>query len=138
MVTQQPPPIQFRPGDPLGRWIDEFAARWKLTPNETARHLAALAASGLSVAHHSLVVELVNAQKGQISGPHDFTRGCEQIKNAINSANLAREGLRKAKMNQEECSAFVKRFVEQVVHVGRARRSQAQEKLKQKATVRRT
>src|SRR5262249_51365984 len=79
-------PIQFRPGTFFQRRLDRLASEWDLSVNETAKRLALLAASGLSLDDFDLVTRL-----GEVVGAEgDFGRCCEQIFVAVDSANQAR------------------------------------------------
>jgi hypothetical protein len=121
--TKQPPPIQYRPGPLLGRWLADLAAAWKVKDNEAARLLAALAACRLNVGLYKLLKELADALTSGGKGP-DFVLACNHLRTAIDSANRARQDLRKAPLNEVKVLAFIKRTVRDAVSNQRSRREQ--------------
>ena len=123
--TKQPPPIQYRPGPLLGRWLAEQAAAWQVHENEAARRLAALAACHLDVGLHKLLKELADALVAGGSRP-DFVLACNHLRTAIDSANRARQDLGKEPLNEVEVLAFIKRTVRDAVSRQRSRRDQEQ------------
>ena len=126
--TKQPPPIQYRPGPLLGRWLADLAAAWQVKENEAARLLAALAACRLNVGLYKLLKELADALTSGGKGP-DFVLACNHLRTAIDSANRARHDLRKAPLNEVKVLAFIKRTVRDAVE--RQRDLQAQEQRRQ-------
>jgi hypothetical protein len=46
---RQPPPVQFRPGPLLGRWLAKLASAWRTNENDVAKRLAAVAACELEL-----------------------------------------------------------------------------------------
>ena len=122
---RQPPPVQFRPGPLLGRWLADLAAAWQVHENEAARRLAALAACHLDVGLHKLLKELADALTSGGKGP-DFVLACNHLRTAIDSANRARHDLRKEALNEVEVRAFIKRTVRDAVSRQRSRRDQEQ------------
>ena len=130
--TKQPPPIQYRPGPLLGRWLADLAAAWQVKENEAARLLAALAACRLDVGLYKLLQELAVALAPVGSRP-DFILACNHLRTAIDSANRARQDLGNQPLNEVEVRAFIKRTVRDAVSRQRSRREQ--ERRVQKVTV---
>jgi len=112
--TKQPPPIQYRPGPLLGRWLADLAAAWQVKENEAARLLAALAACRLDVGLYKLLKELADALTSGGKGP-DFVLACNHLRTAIDSANRARQDLGNQPLNEVEVLAFIKRTVRDAV-----------------------
>ena len=135
--TKQPPPIQYRPGPLLGRWLADLAAAWQVKENEAARLLAALAACRLDVGLYKLLKELADALTSGGKGP-DFVLACNHLRTAIDSANRARQDLRKAPLNEVKVLAFIKRTVRDAVDRQRDLQAQAQRGQKVQAKVHRT
>ena len=135
--TKQPAPIQYRPGPLLGRWLAEQAAAWQVHENEAARRLAALAACHLDVGLHKLLKELADALTSGGKGP-DFVLACGHLRTAIDSANRARQDLRKAPLNEVKVLAFIKRTVRDAVGRKWSRAAKAHQDQTVKVYVRRT
>ena len=125
---RQPPPVQFRPGPLLGRWLADLAAAWQVHENEAARRLAALAACHLGLDLYQLLKQLAGALAPPGSKP-DFVLACNHLRTAIDSANRARQDLGKKPLNEVEVQAFIKRTVRDAVE--RQRDFQAQEQRRQ-------
>jgi hypothetical protein len=123
--TKQPPPIQYRPGPLLGRWLAEQAVAWTVHENEAARRLAALAACRLDVGLYKLLQELAVALAPVGSRP-DFILACNHLRTAIDSANRARQDLGNQPLNAVEVLAFIKRTVRDAASRRRSRQAQAQ------------
>ena len=122
---KQPPPIQYRPGPLLGRWLAEQAAAWTVHENEAARRLAALAACHLGLDLYQLLKQLADALAPVGSRP-DFVLACNHLRTAIDSANRARQDLGKEPLNEVEVLAFIKGTVRDAVSRQRSRRDQEQ------------
>ena len=123
--TKQPPPIQYRPGPLLGRWLAEQAAEWKVNENEAARRLAALAACRLDAGLYKLLKELADALTSGGKGP-DFVLACNHLRTALDSADRARQDLGNQPLNEVEVLAFIKGTVRDAVSRQRSRRDQEQ------------
>ena len=111
---KQPPPIQYRPGPLLGRWLADLAAAWQVHENEAARRLAALAACRLGVDLYQLLKQLAGALAVAGSRP-DFVLACNHVRTAVDSANRARQALEKQPLDEVEVLAFIKRTVRDAV-----------------------
>ena len=118
--TKQPPPIQFRPGPVLGRWLADLAAAWKVSANEAARRLAALAACHFDISYHPMLIQLAGAL-APVGTTADFVRGCDHIRTAIQSSNRTRIELGKPALGETEVLTFVKRIVSEAIRARRAR-----------------
>jgi hypothetical protein len=135
--TQQPPPIQYRPGPLLGRWLADLAAAWQVHENEAARRLAALAACRLGVDLYQLLKQLAGALAVAGSRP-DFVLACNHVRTAIDSANRARQDLGNQPLNEVEVLAFIKRTVRDAVSRQVSSQAQAQRDQTAKVYVHRT
>ena len=72
--------IQFRPGEPLGVLLAEFAAEFQLSRNEAARRLVNLAIRGLPIEIYPYIAELQDLMVE--SG--DFGDACHEFVVAMN------------------------------------------------------
>ena len=109
-------PIQFRPSDPLKRWIAEYARSWQVTDNEAAKRLTALAASQLDIDQYPLMESLSEALCGPAASRTNFARACEQIKIAVDAANRAREEMGEEPLEHEERTRFIQKTIEEVTN----------------------
>jgi hypothetical protein len=114
-------PIQFRPSEPLERWITTYAGLWNVTDNEAARRLATLGATHLTVDQYPLLATLA----GTASRP-DFVRACEQVKIAVDAADRTREELGEKPLAHEERIRFIERTIEEAVKSTKSQRRIAQ------------
>jgi hypothetical protein len=135
--AKQPPPIQYRPGPLLGRWVTDLAATWRLHENEVARRLAALAACRLDADCYPLLVKLAAALAPGGARP-DFVLACDHVRTALDSANRARQDLAKRPLGEAETRAFIARTVEQAVRRRVVPLAQAEQEQQVQATVVRT
>jgi hypothetical protein len=134
---KQLPPVQYRPGRLLARWLAEQAAAWKVTENEAARLLAAFAFCRLDVGLYPLLKQLAGALAPPGSRP-DFVLACNHLRTAIDSANRARQDLGSQAFDAIEVLAFIKRAVRDAVDRQRDLQAQAQRGQKVQAKVHRT
>lgn len=105
--TPVDPPIQFRPGKSLLGLIEEYAQRWQLSPNETAKHLVALAISGFDVRHRELVEEL----RQRMYGAPDFFEACQRLAVELQGYETGRE----KRMTEDERSEAIEKIVRHYV-----------------------
>jgi hypothetical protein len=119
---KQPPPVQFRPGPLLGRWLSDLASAWTINENDVARRLAALTVSELKLDQYDLLVQLAGAiaPAGSRTGA-DFVLACDHVRTAIDSANRARRDLNQEPLDHAEVRSFVKRLVQDTVRRKRSR-----------------
>ena len=129
---KQLPPVQYRSGRQLARWLPEQAAAWKVTENEAARLLAAFAFCRLDVGLYPLLKQLAGALAPPGSRP-DFVLACNHLRTALDSADRARQDLGNQPLNEDEVLDFIKRTVRDAVSRQRSRREQ--ERRVQKVTV---
>jgi hypothetical protein len=134
---KQPPPIQYRPGPLLGRWLAEQAAAWTVHENEAARRLAALAACRLDLGLYKLLKQLADALAPVGSRP-DFVLACNHLRTALDSADRARQDLGNQPLNEVEVLAFIKRTVRDAVGRKSSRAAKAYQDQKVKVYVHRT
>jgi hypothetical protein len=111
---KQPPPIQYRPGPLLGRWLADLASGWWVSENEAARRLAALAACRLDLGLHQQLLQLAGALATPVGEP-DFAQACGHLRTALDSANRARQDLGKQPFSQAETLTFITRAIEEAV-----------------------
>jgi hypothetical protein len=111
---KQPPPIQYRPGPLLGRWVADLASGWRIRENEVARRLAALAACRLDLGVYGPLVQLAEALATSWGEP-DFVQACDHLRTALDSANRARVDLGKQPFGQAETLTFITRTIEEAV-----------------------
>jgi len=123
---KQPPPVQFRPGPILGRWLAELAPIWKVNENEVARRLAALAACRLDIGHVKLLQQLSIALTAVGSSP-DFVRACYHVRTALDSANRVRLDLGNQPFNEPETLAYIQRIVREAASRKKARQAKMQQ-----------
>jgi hypothetical protein len=105
-------PIQYRSGL-LEQWIGEYARNWGLSTNESAKRLAALAATGLGPDQYGMLATLSQA----IAGPSsrlDFVKACHQVKIALDAANLARQQIGVKPMDGEERARFIEKTIQEM------------------------
>ena len=119
--AKQPPSIQFRPGPILATLIAEFASGWKVSENEAAKRLAALAACRLDVGCHRLLVQLAGTFRPPLGDRLDFVQACHHVHTTVATANRTREGLGNPPMTEDETLALVRRTVEEAVRAQQAR-----------------
>jgi hypothetical protein len=117
---KQAPPVQYRPGPMLGRWLADLAAKWRVPENEVARRLAALAACQLDITYHPMLNQLAGAL-ATMGTPGDFVLGCDHIRTAIESSNRTRKDLEKPPLAETEVVTFVKRILNEAVRARQAR-----------------
>ena len=110
-------PIQFRPGGSLARLLGEHALRWRISENEAARRLTALAACQLDASYHDMVVEM----ERQLGGLHAFEDACANSITALESANRTRVGLGTTALDDSGRRKFVVETVRQFLRVRRQR-----------------
>ena len=134
---KQPPPIQYRPGPLLGRWLADLAAAWQVHENEAARRLAALAACRLGVDLYQLLKQLAGALAVAGSRP-DFVLACNHVRTAIDSANRARQDLGNQPLNEDKVLDFIKRTVRDAVSRQVSSQAKAQRDQTAKVYVHRT
>ena len=134
---KQLPPVQYRPGRLLARWLAEQAAAWKVTENEAARLLAAFAFCRLDVGLYPLLKQLADALAPPGSRP-DFVLACNHLRTALDSADRARQDLGNQPLNEVEVLAFIKRTVRDAVERQRDLQAQKQRRQTVKARVHRT
>jgi hypothetical protein len=135
-IDPRQPPIQYRAGPLLGRWIAEYTAAWHTNDNEAARRLAALAACRLDISCYKLLVQLAEAL-APLGGKPDFIQACDHIRTAIDSGNRARMALEKQVLCEAETVVFIQQTVAAAVRARRTKRLQAQQH-EIKVTVHRT
>jgi len=104
--------IQFR-SNLLERRIAEYADMWRLTPNETAKRLTALAATHLDADDYDLLASLSQAITGR-SSRLDCVRACEQVKIAVDAANRARQEMGMGSLGGEERAKFIQRTIDEM------------------------
>jgi len=117
MVTTDTPPrplIQFR-STLLERRIGEYASLWGLTPNETAKRLTALAATHLDADNYDLVASLSQALSGQ-SSRLNFVGACEQVRVAVDGANVVREQMGMKPLEGKERANFIESTVQRMAN----------------------
>jgi hypothetical protein len=117
---KQPPPVQYRPGPALGRWLADLSAQWRLPKNEVARRLAALAACRLEITNYTLVNQLAGALAA-MGTTADFVQGCDYIRTAIESSNRTRKDLGKPPLAETDVLTFVRRIVNEATRARQAR-----------------
>jgi hypothetical protein len=117
---KQAPPVQYRPGPMLGRWLADLAAEWRVHENEVARRLAALAACQLHLKYHTLLSQLAGAL-APAGTMVDFVRGCDHIRTTLDSSNRTRKDLKKPPLTETEVLVFVRRTVNEAVHARQVR-----------------
>lgn len=78
-------PIQIRPGADLAEMIDAKANAWKVSRNEAAKALIALAAAGLDSRYYEAIFELANGA----SDVNAFARYCRMVRDCVVTARAS-------------------------------------------------
>jgi len=98
----------------LAGWLSDFAFKNHLSPNEAAKHLAALALSGLMLEAFSLVAAYAANMKTPGADDHgDFVRGCEVMQTTISTVNMMRRDAGQEILNERERLDLVRRKLEE-------------------------
>lgn len=100
--------VQFRPGPLLGAVLAIVAAKWKVTTNEAARRLAALAAFELDTRHYDAVRKVADT----MIGAPDFVDACQRIQVELATTNRVRNESGHSPLTEEERQERIRSFVQ--------------------------
>src|SRR5262245_49791971 len=84
--------IQFR-NNLLEPRIAKYAETWKVTANEAAKRLTALAANRLDVDQYPKLLSLSELLSSPSSSKLNFVKACHEVRIAIDAANQARKDM---------------------------------------------
>ena len=116
----------------VGLW--DCAASCRLSTNEAARRLAALAACNLDMNCYKSIVQLATAGVRPPTRHSDFVVACDHIRTILDTTNRTRQQLRAQTLTQAETLALIRRTADQAVR----ERATRQRTTTQKQTVYRT
>ena len=115
--------IQFRPGEHLGKIIDEIANAERISRGEVAKRLTSLAAHGLSLDFYPFAVEIEQLA----DEPYTFEASCEMIsvRIAINEGPTQENG-KKTEAKSSERLAIARNLVQEFRFLREHREEQKQ------------